>query len=439
MKTSSAIAIFGVVAIAILTAATGERVVHREDRTDRVTVIYWEKWTGSEAEAMRKVVDDFNRSQDRIQVRYLSTSGIESKTMLATAGSNPPDVAGLYLDQVVQFSDARALTDLTDLAQESGIQQKDYIQGYWNSLSVRGHLYALPSTPASIALHVRFDDMPPDANSAEKFPRTIGAFDALMDRVSAKNPDGSLRRAGFLPGSPGWWHWAWADFFGGRIFKDGRLYVDSPENLRAFKWLASYTSRYGSREVQSFQSGFGGFSSPQDPFLSGKTATELNGTWKANYVNVYKPGLRWFAVPFPRPDDRPDLANRTILNQDVFVIPRGAKHTKEAFEFIRFVQRQDVMEGLCLAHGKNSPLEKVSDGFFADHPNHEIRLFDRLARSPGAFAQPQVGIFPQISSEMNVAFEEINTGLKTPEQALHDAQHHLETVWNTYRTQVLGQ
>src|ERR1022692_4759598 len=33
----------------------------------RVTVDYWEKWSGFEADAMQAVVDDFNRSQDRIE------------------------------------------------------------------------------------------------------------------------------------------------------------------------------------------------------------------------------------------------------------------------------------------------------------------------------------------------------------------------------------
>ena len=439
MTTLAVVGLAAVGAAALLAYGVGERAVVRDDSKDRVTVVYWEKWTGAEADAMRKVVDDFNRSQARISVRYLSISGVESKTMLATAGGDPPDVAGLYLDQVAQFSDAKALTDLTPRFRAAGLKGSDYIEGYWDALNLKGRLYALPSTPATIALHVRPDLMPAGANTAATFPKTIEAFDDLMFRVSSKRPDGGLRLAGFLPGSPGWWPWAWADFFGGSVFKDGRVTVDSPEDRRAFAWIADYARRFGSKEVQSFQSGFGGFASPQDPFLSGKTATEFNGTWKANYVNVYKPGLPWFAVPFPHPANRPDLANRTILNQDVLTIPRGARHPAEAFEFIRYVQRQGVMEGLCSAQGKNSPLARVSPGFFAHHPNHDIRLFDRLARSPRAFSQPQVGIFPQISAEMNVAFEEVNTGSKTPERALGDAQERLRTVWDTYRRQVLGE
>ena len=61
------------VGLAALTAITsiflGEKAVVRQDRTDRTTVIYWEKWTGSEGEEMRKVVDAFNMTQHEIDVK----------------------------------------------------------------------------------------------------------------------------------------------------------------------------------------------------------------------------------------------------------------------------------------------------------------------------------------------------------------------------------
>jgi ABC-type glycerol-3-phosphate transport system substrate-binding protein len=427
----------GVVALAA-TFVLSERAVSRQARPDRVTVVYWEKWTGSEGEEMRKVVDAFNRSQNRIFVRYLSISSVDTKTMLATAGGNPPDVAGIWADQVYQFADAKALTDLTDLANANGLGGDYYIPAYREQLTYHGRLWALPSTPASIALHVRKDLVPADVNTPETFPKTIEDLDKLVERISKRKPNGDLEMAGFLPGSPGWWHWAWAGYFGGKLVDGDRITITSPENLRAFNWLASYTKRFGSRDVQAFQSGFGNFASPNDPFMSGKTAMELNGVWKAQYMNVYKPGLQWFAVPFPYPADKPELEGHSNLSQDVLAIPRGAKHTKEAFEFIRYVQRQDVMEGLCIAHGKNSPLNRVSESFFRKHPNAYIRLFDRLARSPKAILPPKLGIFPQINSELNVAFQEVNTEQKSPEQALADAQARIEKIWATYQQQVLA-
>ncbi|AIE86079.1 extracellular solute-binding protein [Fimbriimonas ginsengisoli] len=436
--TGRAAAGFGLAAIGLaITFALSEKATSRQADASKVTVVYWEKWTGSEGEEMRKVVDAFNRSQNKIFVRYLTVSGVDSKTMLATAGGNPPDVAGIWADQLCQFSDAKALTDLMPMALANGLGPDYYIKNYWDALTYRGGLWALPSTPASIALHVRTDLVPKEVASPETFPKTIEDFDKLVFRISKKRPDGSLEMAGFLPSSPGWWNWAWSPYFGGKLVVGDKITVDSPEAERAFTWIASYAKKFGSKEVQSFQSGFGGFASPQDPFMTGKTATEMNGVWKANYIDVYKKGVKWFAVPFPYPADHPELQGHTNLSQDVLAIPRGAKHAKEAFEFIRYVQRQDVMEGLCTRHGKNSPLNKVSEAFFKNHPNKFIRLFDQLARSPKAINPPQIGLYPQINAELGVAFQSVNTGQKEPKEALAEAQARLDGLWATYRTQVL--
>ncbi len=426
-------------AVALVVCATvGEKVVSRQASTDKVTVIYWEKWTGSEAEEMRKVVTAFNHSQDKIFVKYLSISGVDTKTMLATAGGDPPDIAGIWQDQICQFADEGALTDLTDMGKAAGLDTSYYIPGFWDGITFRKRLWALPSTPASIALHVRTDLVPPDVNTPETFPKTIEGLDKLVDRISKKRKDGGLQLAGFLPSDPGWWNWAWSGLFGGKLMDGDKVTINSPEAIRAFEWIDTYGKKFGSKEVQSFQSGFGNFGSPQDPFMDGKVATEINGVWKANYMKVFKPGTPWFAVPIPYPADRPDLAGHTILSQDVLTIPRGAKHVKEAFEFLKYVQRQDVMEGLCTGHGKNSPLMKVSEKFFDNHPNKSIRLFDALARSPKAFSQPKVGIYPQMSSEITVAFQEVTTEQKTPKQALDDCQARVQKIWDTYKAQVAG-
>ena len=437
MTTRMLLGMVALTAIVGVTAYAGDQIVSRSDRSDRVTVIYWEKWTGSEGEEMQKVVRAFNRSQDKIFVKYLSISGIDQKTILATAGGNPPDIAGIWESQVFQFADASALTDLSEPAARAGLSRDYYIPNYYDSLSNNGKLWALPCTPASVALYVRSDLVPPEVSTPETFPKTIEAMDALAFKISKVRKDGSLEFAGFLPSNPGWWNWSWGSLFGGDVFKDGSPNINSQESTRALQWIESYSKKFGASSVQNFQSGFGNFSSPQDPFMEGKVAFELNGTWKANYIKIYQPNIKWFAVPFPYPSDRPDLAGHSILSQDVLVIPKGAKHAREAFEFIRFVQRQDVMEGLCSAHGKNSPLAKVSDRFFANHPNKAIRLFDQLARSKQALYPPHTGFFTQLSGELNNSFQEVNSGSKSPKASLKEARERIDGLWKTYQQQVL--
>src|SRR5207253_1566608 len=96
---------------------------------DCVVVDYWEKWTGVEAAGMQQVVDEFNATvgrEKKIFVRYLSTSTIEKKTLVAIAAGVPPDIAGLYNQNIPQFSALDALTPLDDLATQHGITAATY-------------------------------------------------------------------------------------------------------------------------------------------------------------------------------------------------------------------------------------------------------------------------------------------------------------------------
>src|SRR3954453_16263205 len=99
----------------VLVVFLGGRARADEGADGKVHVVYWEKWTGFEKDAIASVVDDFNRSQDRIFVDLVSVAVIRQKTLLATAGGNPPDLAGLMNEVVVEFADKNALTPLEDL------------------------------------------------------------------------------------------------------------------------------------------------------------------------------------------------------------------------------------------------------------------------------------------------------------------------------------
>jgi len=157
--------------------------------------------------------------------------------------------------------------------------------------------------------------------------------------------------------------------------------------------------------------------------------SQLTLEFENNLVTTVTPGLRpvaerrkiceWAAAPFPSSDGRPNV---TYAQFDVLVIPRGARHVKEAFEFIAFVNRQDISEKLCSMHCKDSPLANVSRAFIENHPNPYIEVFEELANSPNARAVPPVPTWPAVSDEMGVASEAVYTLRQTPEQALHDAQ-----------------
>jgi multiple sugar transport system substrate-binding protein len=393
----------------------------------RAVVTYWEKWTGFEGEAMRDVVDAYNASQDNIHVELLTISQIDRKTVVAAAGGVPPDVAGLWSFNVHAFADKNALTPLDDRLTEAGITRDLYIPCYWDMCEHRGTVWALPTTPASTALHWNKRLFREAGLDPERPPETIEELDAFAKRLTKRDADGRVVQMGFMPAEPGWWNWAWGYLFGGKLWDgDSTVTCASPDNIEAFEWVQSYAKEYGVKALQVFQSGFGNFSSPQNAFLAEKVAMEIQGVWMHNFISKYAPELQWGAAPFPHPADRPELANVTVVGEDVLVIPRGARHPEEAFEFIKFVNSQEGMELLCMGQRKHTPLRAVSPEFLAKHENPYIRVFIELAHSPNAVATPKMSVWDEYRDELISAFDQIWLCRATPRQALEAVQERIQ-------------
>lgn len=397
----------------------------------KVVVSYWEKWTGFEGKAMRAVVDAFNGSQDRIFVDLLTVSQVDRKMLLATAGGVPPDVAGLWSNNVNVYAEKNALLCLDPYLRKAGITPDYFLPCYWRLCQHEGKTWALLTTPATIALHWNKRLFREAGLDPERPPQTIEELDEYAAKLTKGDTNGKIVQMGFIPSEPGWWNWAWGCFFGGRLWDEGeRITANCPGNIRAFEWVQSYSKKYGASALQVFQSGFGNFSSPQNAFLSEKVAMEIQGVWMYNFISKYAPKLEWGAAPFPPPANRPDLANVTVAEADVLVIPTGAKHPDEAFEFLKFVNSQPGMELLCMGQRKHTPLRQVSQQFLRNHPNPYIGVFMDLAKSRNAICTPRLSLWNEYADEMATAFDNIWLQRATPRQALDLVQQRIQKKWD---------
>src|ERR1700733_7894939 len=101
-------------------------------------VEYWEKWNGPEFLGMKQIVDDFKATvgkEKKIYVRYMSMSEIDRKTLMSIAAGVPPDIAGIWDQQVAQYAAIGAAMPLDDLAAEHGITEKTYLPVFWRGCS----------------------------------------------------------------------------------------------------------------------------------------------------------------------------------------------------------------------------------------------------------------------------------------------------------------
>jgi ABC-type glycerol-3-phosphate transport system substrate-binding protein len=410
-------------ALLLVALAWGVRVSmppdHQSQHGDRIVIDYWEKWSDFEMEAMRDIVDLYNESQEEVWVNYLSVGGqIDQKLLLATAGGNPPDVAGLWAWRLYTYADMGALEPLDGYMRRDGLTRGDYLPSVIGQCEYRGFVWGLPATPATLALHLNRELFRAAGLDPDRPPRSIAELDAMAERLTLRDDDGNIVQLGFMPTEPGWWNDRWSYWFGARLLSDAgdELTIDSPENLAAFEWIRSYSERYGFKDLSSFQSTGGEFSSAQNLFLAGKVAMVMQGVWMATFVDKFSPGLDYGVAPFPSVDA--DMEPVTICEADVLVIPRGSRHPDAAWDFIRFVQRRENMERLCLGQRKFSPLAEVSPSFGERHPNPHIATFRRLAESPNARSIPKTALYSEYRDEINNAFDLVWRQRAMPAEAL---------------------
>jgi multiple sugar transport system substrate-binding protein len=450
---------------------------------NRVIVHYWEKWPGKEGQAMRDIVDDFNTTVGKdkgIYVDFLSISNIEQKTLIATAAGVPPDVAGLYQKQTAQFAALGALEPLDQLAADHGITRDYYKHVFWDACKFRGRLYALISTPADVALHYNkrifmenADKLRAAGCDPTRAPRTFAELDRYAAALDVRDANGHIARAGYAPSEPGWYLVQTPVWFNARLFDENtqQFTLTSPGCLAAIEWIKGYSAKLGAQALSDFHAAAGTFNSAQNPFLTGQVVMEQQGPWMANYIHMLNPAMdgvwngkgkppkspmnaedmlteeqwqhasteerasycEWAVAPFPsvlsdtftKPDEFADRG-AAYCDFDTLVIPQGARHKLEAFEFIAFVNRQDEMEKLNALHCKFTPLAKTSPNFFKHHPNPYIDIFDRLAASPNASALPAIPTWPEAYDELNFMLQRVCLLQQEPAAALAQTQQRLQ-------------
>jgi multiple sugar transport system substrate-binding protein len=446
------------------------------DAGGRVIVDYWEKWGGAEAAAMQAVIDDFNATVGKakgIYVRYLSMSDIQRKTLVSTAAGVPPDIAGIFEAQVAQYASLDALEPLDELAREHGITPVLYKPVYWKMCTFRGRLWGLISTPSSLGVvynkrifRENADALRVAGCDPSRAPRTIEELDRYAQALEQRDPRNPSRllRAGFLPLEPNWYINYYCYYFGGDLYdpaSDRITFATDPRVRRCFDWMQSYPRRLGVDAVsEQFASQSTGFASTQNPFFAGRIAMTLQGPWMASFLQRYRPDLcevivpgalepflpralrvhnyDWAVAPFPCevPADEtlPTDRRPAYCGGDVMVIPRGARHVREAFEFIAYVNRQDVSEKLCAAQNKLTPLRAVSADFLRAHPNPYIHVYDKIASSPLAKGPQQVAVFPEITEQVNYMTQKLMSLRGDVDALLRESQARLDEKYALFKS-----
>lgn len=377
------------------------------------TITVWHGMTQLAQKAIENVTKAFEKKYPNIKVKLVQTSGgtgANKKLLAAIAGGNPPDVVYFDRFKVSQYAAQGALTDLTSMAKKSGVSKNNFYPFAWEEASYKGKLYAIPTTTDSRLLFYNKDAFKKAGLNPNNPPKTIAQLNKDAAKLTIKNGS-HFKQIGFIP----WdnqgelYTWGWA--FGGSFYnkKTGKFTANNPKIVKALKWETSYAKKYGIGNLTSFSKAQG--SGAQAPFISGHLAMMVSGNFEIPAIKKFNPKLNYGVTPIPTPTG----SNfQTWSGGWSVVMPKGAKHQKAAWKYMKFFGSPKAQEIFTKTDGDLTAIPSVNKKVYANNP-----LMDKFVKAEkNAHHRPVIPVGQLAWNQLLNAVDYANHNKGTPKQIL---------------------
>lgn len=389
---------------------------------DRIPVRFWHMWSAEWKVVVDRIVDRYNQSQTKYEVIALSVpGGADTKFLLGAMGGDPPDVMAQWNPVIPTWAEGGMLRPFEEVMSAEELT-KFNTESYPIVKRVgqyKGKTYGFP-----IGLQVKGVFYLPDAfeeAGIKEFPKTWEELCEAGKKLTKRDKRGEITRMGFMPAS-------WAEtacLFGGGVydFQQDRLSVDNPRNLVCLENLVNLRKRDGYDAVNRFQSGLntssfaGGW-----PFIAGAFAATVDGPWRVEQIAKYGPKLRYATALIPPPAG--GRAGAGLGSGNFMIIPRSAKQSQGAWDFIKFwsgLDNPEVAAEFYVWGGWLPPSDAVANApiyrkYMQEHP--QFKTFVEAIKSPNIVAQPPVAYQVFVNDTISKTEDLAMRGEITPQQAM---------------------
>jgi multiple sugar transport system substrate-binding protein len=304
---------------------------------EKQTIEVWHGWSAPhEVKAFEDAVAGFNKTHPNITVKLVKGQTDERITN-AIRGGNPPDVVSSFTtDSVGQWCKSGAWQNLGPYIAKSKMDLNQFPQAVQQYTEYKGTRCALPLLADAYGLYYNKDLM-----KGEQPPKTMSELTALAKKLTVRDPDGTIKVAGFMPSAQYYEHQAQhlASQFG-VTWLDGQgkgNFARDPAFTAYLKWNKELIDWYGYDNVKKFLRSLGQEFEASNPFQKGKVAMAVDGEWRTKFIQEEAPKLNYGTAPAPVSDDRAAAYGGGFVIGTVIGIPRGAKHAQAAWEFLRYL------------------------------------------------------------------------------------------------------
>ncbi|WP_308637562.1 ABC transporter substrate-binding protein [Paenibacillus silvisoli] len=329
--------------------------------SEPVELTFWGDWGGEGQKQFETMVDAFNKSQDKIRVKYVLQQDMITKFLTAATSGGSPDI--LFWDRwrTSLYAPKNVLHPVDEFMAKDGLNKDDFYGEALKELSYQDKLYGLPLTVDARALFYNKKILT-DAGVNQP-PTTWDELEQAAIKTTKWNGN-KLEVAGFSLGDNGLFNMYLQQAGGQMMSEDG---TKTNFNNDQGKAVLEYWDRMLNQD-KVYKVGFEqGLGEGTDAFVTGKLAMQYTGPWMLSTYKKYGKDLDFGIVP---PPAGPNGDKGSVMGGFGLVIPEGSKHQAEAWEFIKWWTANKDNALLWAKTSLNIPGFKpaLEDPFFKDDP-----------------------------------------------------------------------
>ena len=375
----------------------------------KVTLSYWNGFTGGDGPTMKKMVDQFNADQKNITVKSntIEWADFYQRLPAAAKAGKGPDVGVMHLDQLATNAARNVIVPLDDVAEQINLKASDFTPAVWDPGIYNGSRYGIPLDVHTLAMYYNKDHF-----------QKAGISEPPTDAATLEEACKKLQKAGFE--TPFWMPNQWPAHLmflsilwqnGGEPYaEDGsQATFGSEEGIKALTWMREQVDKgYSPQNVD--------IDAQYLAFKNGKNSITWDGIWQINDLEAA--GMNYGIAAIPTIGDQP----AAWANSHHFFMTSQAAEDKNMSNaskvFISSLSEESgTWAGAGMIPARNSAR---NDPAYTDSP--QAVLDDYLENLHFLPAVPGLGdVQPQT---LEVAVNETILGKASPEETLTKNQEN---------------
>ncbi|KRC46814.1 sugar ABC transporter substrate-binding protein [Leifsonia sp. Root227] len=383
----------------------------------KVTVTFWNGWTGGAAPVLvPKLVDKFNSEHKNIVVKNvpMEWADLAKKMPLAVKAGKGPDVAVAHGDDVATYAAQGLLLKSDSIVKSLGYSADDFPEGLMKAGEYKGAQYGIPWSVTPLGLYVNKDVLKQAGIDPTTIPADKASYMDALAKLKTAGVQGEWVDGYVFTGTFEFQSLLWQ--FGGDLFNDDvtKATFNSDAGVQALTHM-----------VDLIKQGYSPANVAQDgninALIAGKTAFNWNGVWQTTNTAFDK--LDWTAVAVPQIGT--EKAVWSSSTHWMFMNNKGQDKNKTAAAatFVKWMNDNsaswpDTGELPASNSVRNDP------ALVKKYPN--LKPF--LDELPYAHYETSAPGITSVTATVTTAVNEAVTGKKSPKQALDDAVEKANTL-----------